>query len=58
MIFQNEIQDNVKKMLKNFGTQKYIANLGHGMYPDMSPESVQIFVDAVHNYSKLMNESK
>ncbi|CAD5125236.1 DgyrCDS13478 [Dimorphilus gyrociliatus] len=54
---ENDIQDNVKKMLKNFGTQKYIANLGHGMYPDMCPESVQTFVNAVHNYSKLMNES-
>ena len=44
-------------MLHKFGTQRYIANLGHGMYPDMDPEHLKAFVDAVHTYSSDMNLS-
>ncbi|KAG7258074.1 hypothetical protein CRUP_002375 [Coryphaenoides rupestris] len=40
------ISEVVQKMLQSFGTQRYIANLGHGMYPDMDPESVAAFVEA------------
>eukprot|EP01034_Spumella_vulgaris_P046298 gene46298-57740_t len=25
-------------MVSQFGTQRYIANLGHGVYPDMQPD--------------------
>lgn len=44
-------------MLEKFGTQRYIANLGHGMYPDMDPEHLAAFVDAVHQYSEDMNQT-
>ncbi|ELU18848.1 hypothetical protein CAPTEDRAFT_180157 [Capitella teleta] len=47
----------VKEMVSKFGTQRYIANLGHGMYPDMDPEAVKAFVDAVHEHSAAMNAS-
>lgn len=43
-------------MLEKFGTQRYIANLGHGVYPDFNPEHIGAFVDAVHDLSKLMNK--
>lgn len=35
-----------KKMLEDFG-DKHIVNLGHGVYPDVNPEKVKLFVDTV-----------
>jgi uroporphyrinogen decarboxylase len=37
-------------MLSRFGTRRYIANLGHGIYPDMDPDNVRVFLEAVHAY--------
>jgi uroporphyrinogen decarboxylase len=46
--------DTIKKetirMLDEFGSQKYIANLGHGVYPDTNFKHVQYFIDTVKNY--------
>ena len=39
-----------KEMLIIFGDQKYIANLGHGVYPDTDPKKVKLFVDTVKNF--------
>jgi len=47
------LQSTVQAMVQNFGRERWIANLGHGIYPDMDPESVKIFVDTVHSCSKL-----
>ncbi|XP_062920531.1 uroporphyrinogen decarboxylase [Mobula hypostoma] len=49
---KDKISEIVKKMIEEFGTQRYIANLGHGMYPDMDPEHVATFVESVHTYSR------
>ena len=38
------------KMLENFGSHKYIANLGHGLYPDLSKEKVKLYVDTVKTW--------
>lgn len=45
-----EIEKQTKKMLKAFGTQRYIANLGHGVYPDTDPEKVKCFIETVKAY--------
>jgi uroporphyrinogen decarboxylase len=42
-----EVEKETKLMLQAFGKQRYIANLGHGLYPDIDPEKVKCFVETV-----------
>jgi uroporphyrinogen decarboxylase len=45
-----DIQKAVKKMIDEFGTQRYVANLGHGILPNIPVDHAKAFVDAVKNY--------
>jgi len=38
------------KMLHAFGQQKHIANLGHGLYPDIEKDKVKCFVDTIKEF--------
>lgn len=46
-----EIKSAVKKMLSDFGGYKHIANLGHGILPNVPPDHAKAFVEAVKTYS-------
>ncbi len=45
------IKKETEKMIQQFGAQKYIANLGHGVYPDIDFNKVKYFIETVKNYS-------
>lgn len=51
----DEIIPMAEKMISAFGTQKYIANLGHGIYPDANIDCVKSLVDSIHEISKKHN---
>lgn len=44
------IESETKKMLQAFGNTRHIANLGHGLYPDLEKDKVKCFVDTVKEY--------
>lgn len=46
-----DITRHTRHMIKEFGTQRYIANLGHGVYPDTKVDAVRCFIDTVKEYS-------
>jgi uroporphyrinogen decarboxylase len=45
-----KIISETETMLKAFGKQRYICNLGHGLYPDLDKQKVKLFVDVVKEY--------
>ena len=45
------VKAETRKMIDQFGKHRHIANLGHGVYPDMEAEKVKCFIDEVKEYS-------
>jgi len=47
----DDVRKATKAMLERFKGTPHIANLGHGVYPDIDPEKVKCFIDTVKEYS-------
>lgn len=47
------IEQEVKSILHSFGHgEGHVFNLGHGIHPEINPDNVAVFIDAVHEHSK------
>lgn len=44
------IQTETVNMLQRFGPSRYIANLGHGVYPDIEKDKLQYFISTIQEY--------
>jgi len=53
----DDIKRETKKMLDTFGPSRHIANLGHGLYPDIEVDKVRCFIDTVKEYSSKLHET-
>ena len=55
---RDAIYAHVEQMLLGFGPQnKYIGNLGHGMYPDHDPEHLKWYLEAIRDISSKLNKN-
>jgi len=47
-----EVEQATLRMMEEFKGARHIANLGHGVYPDIDPDKVKVFVETVKGFGK------
>lgn len=46
----DQVREATINMMKQFKGSRHIANLGHGVYPDINPEMVKVFIQTVKEF--------
>jgi len=54
---KSDIEEAAKKLCDKFGSQRWIANLGHGIYPDVDPDHLGVYITSIQKYSLVKQES-
>lgn len=49
---REDIIRRTRQMIAALGPDRYIVNLGHGIYPDTSTEAVEAFIYGVRTYNR------
>lgn len=47
---EKQVEKATNDMMEQFRGSRHIANLGHGVYPDINPEMVKIFIETVKKF--------
>lgn len=47
----DQVRNATRSMMEQFKGGRHIANLGHGVYPDIDPEMVKVFIQTVKEFS-------
>ncbi|NVK49982.1 MAG: uroporphyrinogen decarboxylase [Cyclobacteriaceae bacterium] len=45
-----QVREATQNMMEQFRGSRHIANLGHGVYPDIDPEMVKVFIQTVKDF--------
>jgi uroporphyrinogen decarboxylase len=46
----DQVRKATQDMMEQFRGKRHIANLGHGVYPDIDPEMVRVFIQTVKEF--------
>ncbi|WP_439475422.1 uroporphyrinogen decarboxylase [Algoriphagus formosus] len=46
----DQVRKATQNMMEQFKGSRHIANLGHGVYPDIDPEMVKVFIQSVKDF--------
>jgi uroporphyrinogen decarboxylase len=46
----DQVRKATQDMMEQFRGKRHIANLGHGVYPDIDPEMVKVFIQTVKEF--------
>lgn len=47
---EDQVRTATRKMMEQFKGTRHIANLGHGVYPDIDPAKVKVFIETVKSF--------